>query len=264
MNSETRSSSGVYLPPSLLRAFMNHRAVFSTWTDHLPFAYDLVDALRPSVIVELGTQTGLSYFGLCQAVREHAIPARCYAVDTWSGDEHTGAYDDATWNDVSSYNATHYADFSELLRMRFNEAASRFGPESIDLLHIDGFHTYEAVREDFETWYPKTVPGGIVLFHDVQARMLDFGAWRFWSEIEGRHETFLFRHGYGLGVLRKSGGPVRDAALLHLLFGGDEAARARLRAFYVHAGEHVDLLRQRDFAEQVRAALRASATSKTR
>lgn len=258
--SSVRGPSAPYLPPSLC-GFLNHRAVFSTWTDHLCFAYDLVHALRPRVVVELGTQAGLSYFGLCQAVREHGVQARCYAVDTWSGDEHTGAYDDATWNDVSSYNTTHYAEFSELLRTRFDEAASRFGPESIDLLHIDGFHTYEAVREDFETWYPKTAPGGIVLFHDVAARMLDFGAWRFWKELETQHESFLFSHGYGLGVLRKPGGPVRDSMLLDLLFDGDEADRARLRAFYVHASEHIDLLRHLDFTEKVRAAMLAASAS---
>lgn len=248
--------STVFVPPSL-GGFVNHRSVFSTWTDHLPFAYDLVAAVRPKVLVELGTQAGLSYFGMCQAVREHGLSARCYAVDTWAGDEHTGAYDDTTWLDVSTYNAANYADFSELLRMRFEEAVLRFDDGAIDLLHIDGFHTYDAVKTDFETWSPKVRPGGIILFHDVNARMMDFGAWRYWSELEDSHETFLFRHGFGLGVLRVPGGPPSEEPLFSLLFDGDEKARERLRALYVHASQHMDLLRQKSLMDRIRESMKA-------
>lgn len=246
----------IYVPPSLT-GFVNRRSVFSTWTDHLPFGYDLVAAQKPRVVVELGTQAGMSYFCFCQAVREQGLSARCYAVDTWAGDEHTGAYDDETWLAVKAHNDEHYADFSELLRMRFEEAIQRFDDGSIELLHIDGFHTYEAVKNDFETWSPKVAPGGIILFHDVAARMMDFGAWKFWSELEAQQRTFLFRHGFGLGVLRVPGGEPSEAPLLSLLFESDEGEREQLRAFYIHAAEHLDLLRQREMVQKVQARIRA-------
>ncbi len=242
----------VYVPPSL-GGFVHRRTVFSTWTDHIPFGYDLVHALRPSIIVELGSQAGMSYFCFCQAVREHGIPARCYAVDTWAGDEHTGIYDDSVWRDVSAHNAEHYSDFSELLRMRFEEALPRFADQSIQLLHIDGFHTYEAVKADYESWSPKVAPGGIILFHDVAARMKDFGAWRFWSELEAQHETFLFRHGFGLGVLRVPGGAPSPSPLLSVLFESGDSERERLRALYIHAGKHMELRRQMRIVEALRA-----------
>jgi hypothetical protein len=230
-----------YLPPSL--DFSPKRMGFSTWVDHLPFGYDLVAALRPESIVELGTQSGISYFCFCQAVREHGIAARAFAVDTWRGDLHTDAYEEKVYEEVRAHNDAHYADFSTLLRMLFEEANERFDPESIDLLHIDGYHTYEAVRGDFEAWYPKVKPGGIVLFHDVAARLKDFGAWRFFAELEREHETFLFKHGFGLGVLGKPG-PRRNEPLFEFLFSRDEAVRRRLRAFYVHAAEHAELRRK--------------------
>jgi hypothetical protein len=251
----------IYLPPSVTRFFAK-RIVFSTWMDHLPFGYDLVDALQPSMIVELGSQAGLSYFCLCQSVAENKIDARCYAVDTWAGDEHTGEYDDQIYNGVATHNNEHYADFSTLLRMRFEEAVQRFEPESIDLLHIDGFHTYDAVNNDFETWYPKVKPGGVIMFHDIAARIMDFGAWKFWKELEPRYPSFMFHHGFGLGLLRKPGEPKQHAPLLSLLFEADERQKEELRAFYVHAAEFQDLLRREDLHKKTKAAIIAQAAAK--
>src|SRR6185503_3279335 len=96
----------------------------------------------------------------------------------------TDPYEEKVYDDVRAHNDAHYADFSTLLRMLFEEALARFSDESVDLVHIDGYHTYEAVRGDFEKWYPKVKPGGILLFHDILARLRDFGAWRFWAEAQ--------------------------------------------------------------------------------
>lgn len=38
--------------------------------------------------------------------------------------------------------------------------------EPFDYLFIDGSHFYDDVKKDFEDWYPKLAPGGIVSFHD--------------------------------------------------------------------------------------------------
>ena len=36
-----------------------------------------------------------------------------------------------------------------------------------DLLHIDAFHTYEAVKRDYNAYFPMVNKGGIILFHDA-------------------------------------------------------------------------------------------------
>ncbi len=245
-------STGIYFPPSLQR-FEPKRMVFSTWVDHLSFAYDLIETLRPEIIVELGVYNGLSFFTFCQSMIEHDIEGVAYGVDCWEGDEHTDAYDDSIFQDVNEHARDHYRGMTYLLRMFFNEALQHFNDDSVDLLHIDGLHTYEAVEEDFTNWYPKVKPGGIVLFHDVMAKIKDFGAWKFWEELEGKHEeTFRFNHGYGLGVLRKPGGERPPSKLMDLMFNSDEESRKRLRQLYVHAGQYLESRHKANIIRQKR------------
>jgi Methyltransferase domain len=237
-------SDSLYFPPSLQR-FEPRRMVFSTWVDHLPFAYDLVEAIRPKTVVELGVYNGLSFFTFCQAMVENDIDGVAYAVDCWEGDEHTDAYDDSIYQDVQQHAREHYRGIAYLMKMYFQEALRHFDDESIDLLHIDGLHTYEAVKEDFESWYPKVRPGGIVLFHDVMARLKDFGAWKYFEELQRDYpEVFRFNHGFGLGVLRKPGSGEPEQELLRLLFSGDERTTQKLRQLYVHASHFLEARRQ--------------------
>ena len=175
----------------------------NAWIGHLPFAAWVIKEVTPKVFVELGTYTGNSYFSFCQAVAEQGLSTNCYAVDTWQGDEHSGHYNDDIFNQVNSYHQIHYTKFSNLLRMTFDEAASYFSDASIDLLHIDGLHTYEAVAHDFYTWLPKLAPGAIVMFHDTNVHERNFGVWKLWEELQAIYPNHLeFIHSNGLGVLQ--------------------------------------------------------------
>lgn len=174
---------------------------WSTWTEHVPFAFWLTAAVQPSTFVELGTFRGMSYLAFCQAVKRLGLTTACYAVDTWRGDQHSGSYGDEIFEPLSKYNTETYSEFSTLIQSTFDEAASRFVPHSIDLLHIDGLHTYEAVRHDWEMWQTKLSSRAVVLFHDTAVRDRDFGVWRLWSELSRRYPHFEFLHGCGLGVL---------------------------------------------------------------
>src|ERR1035437_8421569 len=177
------------------------REAQSAWTEHVPFAFWLVDVLRPSTVVELGTHNGVSYSAICQAVKSLGLPTRCYAVDTWKGDEHAGFYPEEVYRAFAAFHDRRYSAFSRLVRSTFDEALPHFEDRSIDLLHIDGFHTYDSVRHDFESWFPKLSPNAVILFHDTNVRENNFGVYRLWSEIASGRLHFNFQHGHGLGVL---------------------------------------------------------------
>lgn len=208
------------------------------WVGHVPFAMWITEILKPRVVAELGTHTGNSYFAFCQSVRDHALLTHCYAVDTWQGDEHAGYYGDEIYNTVATYNDEHYQSFSRLLRMTFDKALSQFSDGSIDLLHIDGLHTYEAVRHDFECWLPKMSDRGVILFHDTTVKHADFGVWRFWDEVSKKYPYIAFDHSHGLGVI-VTGTKIEPAFAAMLRDVETKAGHAKIKTFFADLGDQL-------------------------
>jgi len=200
------------------------------WAGHIPFAFWLVKALRPMGLVELGTHTGNSYFAFCQAINAFCPGARAFAVDTWQGDEHAGHYGEAVFADVAAFNAAHFAPFSTLVRNTFDGARAYFPEGGTDLLHIDGLHSYEAVRHDFENWRGTLSARGVVLFHDINVRERGFGVWRLWEELRTEFPGFAFDHSNGLGVLGVGPDQAPEMRALFALGAGEAALFRRTLA----------------------------------
>lgn len=211
------------------------------WIGHIPFAYEVIGRLRPAVIVELGTYSGSSFAAFCQAVKATGSPGKCYGVDLWEGDVHMGQFDEALYQEVSGYMGETYPGIAHLVRADFNKAVHEFADGSIDLLHIDGTHTYEAVSNDFHTWLPKMSERGVILFHDVNVTVenagpaaLKFGVRKLFDEVKSRYPHLEFAHCYGLGVLLT--GKAVPASVLQLV---EFSHRPEFAAYFAAKGAGV-------------------------
>ena len=211
-----------------------------SWSGHLPFARDLLAATSPSLLVELGTGHGESYFGFCQAIAENAIDCRAYAVGDWRGNSQSVAGGEFAFEEVRGYNDSNYSGFSYLLEAPLDEAFSQFEDESIGILHLDGLRTSHAAVQTFFAWLPKVTPGGIILLPKIMARHDNFGIWKLWNSLSNQGKTFEFYHASGLGVFEKPSHQAVRCDFLNALFSGDPALEAHLRRYYSLSAMELD------------------------
>ncbi len=187
----------------------DYEAVFSDdhlpWSGHKIFGYDLIRNSDPKLVVELGTFKGTSLFTFAQALKDkNDVICKIVGIDSWEGDLNTGKYEgDKMYDFVKEIARNYYANVNiSLIRGYFDDQISQFENNSIDILHIDGLHTYEAVKNDYTKWLPKMKKNGIILFHDITVVRENFGVKQLWTEIAEDHKNvFSFNHSYGLGVL---------------------------------------------------------------
>lgn len=174
------------------------------WAGHKYFGYDLVRNLRPKKIVELGTHLGCSLFTFAQAVYDGKLKSQLDAIDTWLGDKHSSLYGEHILHRVQEIKQACYPKVNiNLVRKTFDEAVRDYPNNSIDLLHIDGLHTYSAIKHDYETWFPKVKKSGIILLHDIAVQKWGFGVYKLLDQVKRDFKTIEFTHSYGLGVIFK-------------------------------------------------------------
>lgn len=163
----------------------------SAWTGHRNFAEWLVKETKAKIIVDLGVDYGYSTYAFASAKQ-----GMVFGIDLFKGDPQTGFRDNYKFvsDCVTHMKSKYKIDNIKILKGDFNEIAKTW-PRTIDILHIDGYHTYEAVKNDFETWTKFLDKDGIVLFHDTVAHT---GVTKFFSELDMPKLNFV--HSAGLGI----------------------------------------------------------------
>jgi hypothetical protein len=174
----------------------------SAWHGHIPFAFWLAQVLKPECFVELGVHAGDSYMAWCQGLQEVGEPCNAIGIDTFEGDEHAGDYGAGMYQKVLAVHNPLYGEFSTVVEDSFENYSNKMPDGQIDLLHIDGCHTYEACDRDFRMWLPKMSRRGVMVLHDTQVtNVMGFGVFRKWDELNLLYPSFDFFHSSGLGIL---------------------------------------------------------------
>lgn len=168
----------------------------------------LVHQRKPRVIVEIGTANGGTLAIWCSL----ADPRATIASIDLPGGIHGGGY--PRWKTLIYRRFAQPKQTLHLLRVDSHLPATRdhlksiLPPEGIDFLFIDGDHTYDGVRRDFEMYSPLVRPGGLVAFHDVCTHPPEAkcDVDKFWREIRTRYKSREFIENpdqgcYGIGLL---------------------------------------------------------------
>jgi len=176
-------------PLSLADLAFNCRGIvpMQVRSELLQFA-EVVQAIRPSAFLEIGTRNGGTFFLLCRLADPRAT---VISLDLPSG-AFGGGY---TVFQIPLFQRMKMPGQKlHLLRADSHKAETRLRVtqalqgSSLDLLFIDGDHTYDGVKLDFEMYSPLVKPGGIVAFHDiVQVDVPDFGVSQFWGQVKSHH-----------------------------------------------------------------------------
>jgi predicted O-methyltransferase YrrM len=165
----------------------------SAWKGHKNFAEWLVNEVKPKVIVDLGVDYGYSTFCLA-----NPKIGTVYGIDNFQGDEHTGVHSDA-YDVVMRVIKKNNYDNVEIIKSNFDDVAKTWDKQ-IDILHIDGLHTYESTKKNYDTWSKFLHDDSVIIMHDTASFQ---EVKKVFDEIDISNK-FNFEHSAGLGVISKN------------------------------------------------------------
>jgi predicted O-methyltransferase YrrM len=169
------------------------QSITSAWSGHYNFAEWLVKETKPSTIVELGVDYGFSLFTFASQQIGTVYGIDCFAGDQQTSFRNTEEFVLEKLKETEINNVVLIKDYFSLANKRW--------VKPIDILHIDGLHTYEAVKEDYENWSKFVKDDGVILLHDTCIYGGDFGVWKLFEGIQ--LPKVNFQHSAGLGVISK-------------------------------------------------------------
>jgi cephalosporin hydroxylase len=172
----------------------------------------LLEILRqqpPRYVCEIGTASGGTLFLLAQVCRPDAL---LLSVDLGLSFERCLVHARFASRGQKIVSVRGDSRASEIL----GRVRSLLRGHPLDLLFIDGDHSYEGVKADYVNHSPLVRPGGMIVFHDI---VPDFGTRYgtptgshtggvpvFWKEIKTQHRTSELiedpgQDGYGIGIV---------------------------------------------------------------
>jgi len=169
---------------------------------------DFLKKRPPKTVVEIGTAKGGAFFALCQRARSDAT---LVSIDL-PGGPFGGGYERKDQKVFKSYGKgnqdLHFIRKDSHLESTKRELVKLLGGKKIDLLLIDGDHSYMGAKKDWDLYSPLVKENGLIALHDIllHPKVPECQVDRVWSEIkdEFKHEEFVDRNDDswgGIGLL---------------------------------------------------------------
>lgn len=149
----------------------------------------LLQKQRPKVVLEIGTAQGGSLFLFSKLADPQAL---IISIDLPDG-KFGGGY--------KSYKSAFYESFATskqqmcLLRAdshsaeTFERVKEILNGKKIDFLFIDGDHTYNGVRSDFNQYAQLVEENGLIGFHDIVSSTQECEVKKFWEETKRNYKV---------------------------------------------------------------------------
>lgn len=163
-----------------------------------------VERLRPKRVCEIGTAGGGTLYLLTRVAEPDAVLVYVDLSVSWFSARARARLARLEQRVVGVEGDSH----DPATRDRVSDV---LGGEPLDVLFIDGDHSYDGVRADFDLYAPLVRPGGIVALHDVNpdadaSYAVSGDVPRFWAELKRTHRTeeliaSSVADGYGIGVV---------------------------------------------------------------
>jgi predicted O-methyltransferase YrrM len=123
--------------------------------------------------LEIGSWLGLSSIIVANGlIASLNFRARIFCVDTWRGSpEHRGMGEleqDRLYSEfLENLRGAGVESLIEPMRGESRQVAQEWHGPGLDVIFIDGEHSFQACWEDISNWHPKLKPGGRLLGHDA-------------------------------------------------------------------------------------------------
>jgi predicted O-methyltransferase YrrM len=120
-------------------------------------------------LVEIGSYVGASSFCLAAGLSNRRCYGKVYCIDTWNNEAMTEGIRDTMTEFLN--NTSRFSKYIEPIRGRSTDPqiVRRVAelPGKIDLLFIDGDHSFDAVLSDWRTYKPLLSNGALIVMHDI-------------------------------------------------------------------------------------------------
>lgn len=149
---------------------------------------------KPQIIVEIGTARGGTFYSFCRVA---SPTATLISIDLPDG-EFGGGYTEKEMKRISKYalkkQKTHFIRKDSHKSSTKDELKKILNGQLVDFLMIDGDHTYEGVKQDFDLYSDIVKEGGVIAFHDIlfHPKVPDCQVDKFWNEIKDEYNSVEF------------------------------------------------------------------------